>query len=85
MKNLPTKRPPGEPTEIDSTPSWRELGERVRDLLKDISAEVGATWRKEGADLERDLQARLLPALQRAKREIEKLIARLEERLAKKR
>ena len=83
MSDLPTKRPPGETPEVNTIPTWRELGERFRDLLKDIGAEVGVVWKKEGKDLERDLQARLLPALKRTKLEIEKLIARLEERLAK--
>jgi hypothetical protein len=48
--------------------------------MKDIGAEIASTWKKEGKDLERDLQARLLPAMKRAKLEIEKLIVRLEER-----
>ena len=34
-------------------------------------------------DLEKDLQARLLPALKRARIEIDKLISKLEERMAK--
>jgi len=38
---------------------------------------------KEGKDLERDLEPRLLPALKRLKTEIEKLIAKLEERAGK--
>ena len=48
--------------------------------MKDIGAEISQTWKKEGKDLEKDLQARLLPALNRAKLEIEKLIKRLEDR-----
>src|SRR2546425_12664668 len=72
MNKLPTKREPAEPPEIGETPTWRELGERVRDVMKDFI--------KEGKDLERDLEPRLLPALKRLKTEIEKLIAKLEER-----
>ena len=76
MNNLPTKRePPAEP-EIEATATWRELGDRVRDVMKDFI--------KEGKELERDLEPRLLPALKRLKTEIEKLIAKLEERAGKK-
>ena len=87
MNTLPTKPPgpePIEPAEVKAIPTWRELGERFRDLLKDLGAELGAIWKKEGKDLERDLEGRLLPALRRARGEIEKLIARLEDRAAKK-
>ena len=75
MNKLPTKREPAEPPEIGETPTWRELGDRVRDVMKDFV--------KEGKDLERDLEPRLLPALKRLKTEIEKLIAKLEERAGK--
>jgi hypothetical protein len=80
MDNLPTKTAETEPTEVGVIPTWRELGERFRDVMKDIGAEIGKTWKKEGKELETDLQARLLPALNRAKLEIEKLIKKLEER-----
>ncbi|HYT03364.1 MAG TPA: hypothetical protein VEM13_00625 [Gemmatimonadales bacterium] len=72
MNTLPTKREPPEPAEVEDTPTWRDLGERIRDLMKDFL--------REGKALERDLEPRLLPALKRLKAEIEKLIARLEER-----
>jgi len=75
MNKLPTKREPSAEPEIEATATWRELGERVRDVMKDFI--------KEGKDLERDLEPRLLPALKRLKTEIEKLIATLEERVTK--
>ena len=71
MNTLPKKREPGEP-EVNTIPTWRELVERFRDLMKDFL--------KEGKELERDLEPKLLPALQRLKLEIEKLIAKLEQR-----
>ncbi|HEX4600955.1 MAG TPA: hypothetical protein VH116_06150 [Gemmatimonadales bacterium] len=72
MNTLPTKREPAEPVDPEPSPSWRDLGERIRDLMKDFL--------KEGKELERDLEPRLLPALKRLKAEIEKLIGKLEER-----
>jgi hypothetical protein len=83
MNTLPTKPEPTEPTEVEVIPTWRELGDRFRDVMKDIGAEIGTTWKKEGTDLEKDLQARLLPALKRARIEIDKLITKLEERMAR--
>ncbi len=80
MTTLPTKSESSSPTEVEVIPTWRELGERFRDVMKDIGAEISKTWKKEGKDLEKDLQSRLLPALNRAKIEIDKLITRLEER-----
>ncbi len=76
MTKLPTKRTPPEPPHATGTPTWRELGERFRDVMKDFL--------EEGKELERDLEPRLLPALKRLKAEIEKLIAKLEERAAAK-
>lgn len=72
MNTLPTKRGPAEPTDPEPSPTWRELGERIRDVMKDFL--------REGKELERDLEPRLLPALKRLKAEIEKLIAKLEAR-----
>ena len=83
MTNLPTKTAVTEPTEVEVIPTWRELGERFRDVMKEIGGEIGKTWKKEGKELEADLQARLLPALNRAKIEIDKLIKKLEERTKK--
>ncbi|HJQ65467.1 MAG TPA: hypothetical protein VJ816_03775 [Gemmatimonadales bacterium] len=71
------------PTEVEEIPTWRELADRFRDVMKDIATDVGSLWKKEGKELEKDLQARLLPALNRAKLEIDKLIRRLEERARK--
>jgi len=71
MSNLPTKRDPT-PPETEPTPTWRELAQRLRDLLKDFV--------QEGKELERELEPKLLPALRRMKVEIERLIAKLEER-----
>ncbi len=83
MNTLPAKPEPVEPTEVEVIPAWRDLGDRFRDVLKDIGKDIGALWKKEGKELERELQVRLLPALQRAKLEIDKLITRLEERTKK--
>ena len=71
MNQLPTKRQPGEP-EISSIPTWRELADRFRDLMSDFL--------KEGKELERELEPKLVPALKRLRLEIEKIIAKLEER-----
>ncbi len=76
MNTLPTKREPPEPAEVEDTPTWRELAERFRDLVKDVL--------REGKEIERELEPRLLPALKRIKTELEKLIAKLEERAPKK-
>jgi hypothetical protein len=70
MNTLPTKQP-GDP-QVNTIPTWRELADRFRDLMKDFL--------KEGKDLERELEPKLLPALKRLKLEIEKLIGKLEER-----
>jgi hypothetical protein len=75
MSKLPTKRDHVEPTEREGTPTWKDLAERFRDVMKDFL--------EEGKALERDLEPRLLPALRRLKSEVEKLIARLEERAGK--
>jgi hypothetical protein len=77
MNTLQTKRESGEPTDTDVPPTWRELGKRLRDVMNDVV--------REGKELERDLEPRLLPALKRMKLQIEKLIAKLEERAAKNR
>lgn len=70
MSNLPTKKP-ADP-EVDEVPSWRGLADRFRDLMKDFL--------QEGKELERELEPKLLPALRRLKLEVEKLIAKLEQR-----
>src|SRR5204862_4132640 len=75
VSNLPSKRDPA-PPDTEPPPTWRELTERLRDLMKDFI--------QEGKELERDLEPRLLPALKRMKQQIEKLIAKLEERAGKK-
>jgi hypothetical protein len=51
--------------------------------MKDIGAEISTTWKKEGKELESEMQSRLLPSLKRARIEIDKLITRLEEYVAK--
>ncbi|HUL02740.1 MAG TPA: hypothetical protein VLV16_05865 [Gemmatimonadales bacterium] len=75
MSKLPAKRDPAEPTGPEPIPTWKDLAERFRDVMKDFL--------QEGKELERDLEPRLLPALRRLKSEVEKLIARLEDRSAK--
>lgn len=80
MNTLPTKPDPVTSTEVDEIPTWRDLGERLRDVMKDIAAEIGKTWKKEGKELELEVQGRLLPALKRARLELDKLVTRLEER-----
>lgn len=84
MNTLPTKReaPESTPVEVDDVPTWRDLGERFRDLMKDIGAELGEVWKAEGKEIGREAEARSLTALKRARLEIEKLIARLEARVA---
>jgi len=72
MNTLPSKRKPVEPTDAEATPTWRELAERFRDVMKDFL--------REGKELERELEPRLLPALKRLRLEIEKLIGKLEDR-----
>ena len=74
MTNLPAKRPDVTPApDIDETPTWRELRERSADLLKEMV--------REGKDIERELEPRILPALRKLQAQIEKLIARIEKRL----
>ena len=70
MNTLPTKKP-GDP-DVNTIPTWRELAERFRNLMKDFLTE--------GKELERELEPRLLPALKRLRLEIEKLIGKLEDR-----
>jgi hypothetical protein len=70
MNNLPTKKP-ADP-EVNAAPTWRDLANRFRDVMKDFL--------QEGKELERELEPKLLPALRRLKAEIEKLIAKLERR-----
>jgi len=82
MDNMPAKTPV-EPTEVDVIPTWRDLGDRFRDVMKDIGAEISTTWKKEGKELESEMQSRLLPSLKRARIEIDKLITKLEEYVAK--
>ncbi len=83
MENLPTSPETSAPTEVEEIPTWRDLAERFRDVMKDIAGDIGVIWKKEGKELERELQSRLLPTLNRAKLEIDKLITRLEERSKK--
>jgi hypothetical protein len=72
MTNLPTKRGRDDATEA---PSWQELRERFRHLLKDIF--------EEGKEIERELEPRLVPILNRLKDELEAFIAKLEQRARK--
>ncbi|HTR20525.1 MAG TPA: hypothetical protein VMH88_06695 [Gemmatimonadales bacterium] len=70
-KTAPTPTPPS-PVEVDVIPTWRELADRFRDVMKDFI--------KEGKEIERELEPKLLPALRRLRSEIERLITKLEER-----
>jgi len=70
MNTLPTKKPGG--PDVNTIPTWRELAERFSDLMKDFL--------KEGKEMERELEPKLLPALKRLRLEIERLIGKLEER-----
>ena len=74
VSNLPSKRDPA-PPDTEPPPTWRELTERVRDLMKDFI--------QEGKELERDLEPKLLPALRKVREQIEKLIGTLETRASK--
>jgi hypothetical protein len=71
-------------TDVDEVPTWRDLGERLRDVMRDIVAQLGSVWKKEGKELEQEVQARLLPALKRARIEVDKLVTRLEDRMERK-
>jgi len=84
MNTLPTKReaPESPPVEVDAVPTWRELGERFRDLMKDIGSELSEVWKTEGKEIGREAEIRTLSALKRARLEIEKLIGRMEARVA---
>src|SRR5881409_2723927 len=53
MNTLPKKREPGDTPEVNSIPTWRELADRFRDLMKDFL--------KEGKELERELRAEAPP------------------------
>lgn len=84
MSTLPTKPEPAPvPVEVEEIPTWRELGDRFRDLMKDIGTELGEIWKQEGKEFGREAEAKTLTALKKTKLEIEKLITRLEERVAK--
>lgn len=87
MNDLPAPTtPPSSKVEVgtrEPPPSWQELRERFSDLLKDIGTELKDVWQQEGKGLRRDVTARVLPAAKRVKAELEKLIQRMEERLAK--
>ena len=73
MNTLPTKRPHSDSTR-DEGPTWKELRDRAADVLKELV--------REGKEFERQLEPKVLPALKRLKAHIEKLIAKLEERVA---
>lgn len=84
MTKLPAKsQPEPVPVEIEEIPTWRELGDRFRDLMKDVGTELGEMWKQEGKEFSREAEAKTLTALKRTKLEIERLILRLEERVAK--
>ena len=84
MTKLPTKsQPEPVPVEVEEIPTWRELGERFRDLMKDVGVELGEMWKQEGKEFSREAEAKTLTALKRTKLEIERLISRFEERVAK--
>jgi hypothetical protein len=79
MNNLPAETPKVEVVETEHehepAPTWRELGDRFRDLLHDL-------W-DEGKDIERGLEPRILPALKRLRDEVAKLIEKIEGRTKK--
>ena len=75
MTNLPTKTPKAEVEDSAPTPTWRELGERFRDLIHDF-------W-DESKDIERELEPKVLPALRRLRDEVVKLIEKIEGRTQK--
>jgi hypothetical protein len=51
--------------------------------MKDIGTELRELWSHEGKELREVASARAMPALRRARAELDKLITRLEQRLAK--
>jgi hypothetical protein len=85
MNTLPTQVPPPPPAPVapDEVPTWHELRDRFADLMKDIGTELRELWSHEGKELREVASARAMPALRRARAELDKLITRLEQRLAK--
>jgi hypothetical protein len=83
MNTLPTKPTPPQPPRADVAPTWRELGERFQELMRDIGVELGYVLKKEGKDLEREFEVRLLPRLRRARKELDRVIERLEDHTKK--
>ena len=75
MNTLPAKTPKTDVEDTEPTPTWRELGDRFRDLLHDL-------W-DEGKDLEREIEPKVLPALKRLRDEVVKLIDKIEGRTRK--
>src|SRR5207247_9211530 len=68
MNTLPKKREPGEAPEVNAIPTWRQLADRFRDLMKAVLTE--------GKEREREREPKLLPALKRLKLENERLIGK---------
>jgi hypothetical protein len=69
-------KPPVEVHSHEPAPSWRELRERFSDLVKDIGGELKDVWDEEATP-------RLLAGLKRSREELDKLITKLEQRMAK--
>ena len=84
MNTLPTPAtPPPPPVVPDDVPPWHELRARFAAVVKDIGTELRELWSHDGKELRQAATARAVPALRRARAELDKLITRLEQRLAK--
>jgi hypothetical protein len=77
VKKSSEPKPPVEVHSNEPVPTWRELRQRFTDLVKDIGGELRDVWSEEG-------NPRVLAGLKRSRDELNKLIAKLEERMAKK-
>jgi hypothetical protein len=64
-----------------AAPNWPRLKTRFTAVMKDVRKEVGRSWVTNSRQLERGLEAKLLPSLKRAQRKLEGLIAHLEKRV----
>jgi hypothetical protein len=65
----------------DTPPDWGRLRTRLKAVMKDVKKEVGHSWTYGSRQLERELEAKLLPSLKRARRKLEGLIVHLEKRV----
>jgi hypothetical protein len=75
-----SKTPARRPSK-STPPNWGRLRTRFKAVMKDVKKEVGHSWTHGSRQLERELEAKLLPSLKRAQRKLEGLIVQLEKRI----